>query len=223
MLGKILKDALSGRDKTQAAENRSFLPMYEKHFAPLLAGRTEGFRTIFKALEARCLTLDRPALIVETGSLRQPGNWAGDGQSTILWREFSCVHPCELHTVDLDPEAAKVVRELCGDGEDLHVHTGDSVAFLYEMAKGDNPPQIDMLYLDSFDFDIDDPFPSAFHHIKELIAARPCLRKGSIIAIDDNFILPDGKMTGKGYLAIQWFEHLNIPCMYQGHQYVWQL
>jgi len=223
MLRNLFKRAAGVRTPA-AAPRASFLPPYKERFAPLLAHRANGFGMIFELLEARCRALKRPALIVETGSLRTLGNWAGDGQSTVLWKEFSAFHPCEIHTVDLDPAAADAVREACGDA--VHAHTGDSVAYLYEMAEVEAPPQIDLLYLDSFDFDPADPFPSAMHHIKELISVRACLRKGSIVAIDDNFIdheAGDGRLTGKGYLALEWFRDLKIPCVYRGHQLVWQL
>jgi hypothetical protein len=204
-------------DAPQAA---SFFDLYDSRYAPHLMGRADSFRIMFQALEARCSEKSGPALIVETGSLHNPGHWA-DGQSTLLWSEFARFQPCEIHTVDLKPEAASVVREVCG--ADVRAHTGDSVGFLYEMASVPNPPQIDLLYLDSYDFDPEEPFPSAFHHIKELISARPCLGKGSIIAIDDNFLLPDGQYAGKGYLVMQWFRHLDIKCLYSGYQWVWQL
>jgi len=216
MLGKLLR---RGRENAPHPRHSSFFSLYDAEFAPHLMGRAESFRIMFEHLEARSKKNPGPALIVETGSLHNPGHW-GDGQSTLLWSEFSRFHDCEIHTVDLKPEAARVVRETCGEA--VHAHTGDSVAFLHEMASRPNPPQIDLLYLDSYDFDPEEPFPSAFHHIKELIAIRPCSRKGSIIAIDDNFILPDGQYAGKGYLAMQWFRHLDIKCLHSGYQWVWE-
>lgn len=217
MFGKMFR-----RSQQQASlpPQASFLPQYDSRFAPHLMGRTDGFRIMFEHLEARCRARPGPALIVETGSLRKPGHWA-DGQSTLLWSEFARVHDSEIHTVDLDPAAGRTVREVCGD--QVQIHTGDSVAFLYEMASAPQPRQIDLLYLDSYDYDPAEPFPSAFHHIKELIAIRPCLRKGSIVAIDDNFLQSDGQFAGKGYLVMQWFRHLDIKCLYSGYQWIWQL
>jgi hypothetical protein len=219
MFNKLVSGAM--RAGNAGAGVSPFLANYEKRFAPLLYGRASGFRTIFQLLEARCAGRAEPALIVETGSMRVVGNWIGDGQSTVLWKEFSSIYESEIHTVDLEPEAAKVVREECGDA--VQAHTGDSVAFLHDFASGPEPRQIDLLYLDSYDLDVDDPFPSAFHHIKELIAIRPCLRAGSIVAIDDNIVAPGGGYIGKGYLAKYWFDRLNIPCLHEGHQFVWQL
>jgi hypothetical protein len=221
MLNKFFKSALQPRESRARETASPFLAHFEKNFAPLLALRAAGFRKMFQLLEERCRGRAGPALIIETGSMREVGNWPGDGQSTVLWKEFASIHDCEVHSVDLDPEAARVVRQECGDA--VNMHTGDSVRFLYDFVGSPQARQIDLLYLDSYDFDSKDPFPSAFHHIKELIAVRPCLGPGSIIAIDDNFVLEEGGWTGKGYLAMQWFDHLGIPCLQQGHQFVWQL
>lgn len=203
------------------AGDLAFVQLFNTKYAPRLGMREESFRIMLEKLERSQLAGAPVPLIVETGSMRQPDNWEGDGQSTLLWAAFSEVYPSEIHTVDLAPEAAALVRERCGDR--VHAHTGDSVAFLHQLACQANPRKIDLLYLDSFDFDVNNPFPSAFHHVKELIAVRPCLGPGSIIAIDDNFQLPDGSFLGKGYLAKQWFDHLGITCLYQGYQWVWQL
>ncbi|HEY4370630.1 MAG TPA: hypothetical protein VGN52_01725 [Burkholderiales bacterium] len=217
MLKNLFKGTLKGESEEVTAS--PFIANYDKRFAPLLGVRASGFRAIFQRLEPICAK--RAGLIIETGSMRVVGNWLGDGQSTVLWKEFASIYDCEVHTIDLDPQAAVVVRQECGDA--VHAHTGDSVRFLYDYANSPGARQIDLLYLDSYDFDSKDPFPSAFHHVKELITVRPCLGPGSIIAIDDNFVLEAGGYTGKGYLAIQWFEHLGIPCVHQGHQFVWQL
>jgi hypothetical protein len=207
-----LKNLLGGAVAKPLADKPSFLPVYDQLYGPHLMGRTEGFRIMFERLDARARSRAEPMLIVETGSLRNPGHWA-DGQSTLLWKEFAGFHDCEIHSVDLDPAAAATVRKICGD----------AVAFLYEMAGAAQPRQIDLLYLDSYDFEPENPFPSAFHHVKELIAIRPCLRPGTIVAIDDNYTMPDGQFAGKGYLAMQWFRHLDIKCLYSGYQFIWEL
>jgi hypothetical protein len=214
MPGKISKEACGHR-------TASFLGYFDEKFAPLLEHRSEGFRAIFGLLEARCATREDPVLIVETGSMREPGNWVGDGQSTFLWNEFGGFFETRVHTIDLDPQAAAVVRQYCCD--DVQAHTGDSIALLYEMAKQADAPQIDLLYLDSLDYDVNNPFPCMFHYIMELIAVRPRLGKGSIVAVDDNYFTTTGAISGNGMLVKEWFDHLHIPCVHQGHQLVWQL
>ena len=212
---------LAARVAAVPAADLGFVQYFNTEFAPRLGKREAGFRIMFNLLERGQLAGALLPLIVETGSLRQHGNWEGDGQSTIQFAAFADAYPSEVHTVDLAPEAAELVRRVCGTR--VTAHTGDSVAYLHGLGSASAPRKIDLLYLDSYDFDPADPFPSAFHHIKELIAARPCLSEGSIVAIDDNIELADGSFTGKGYLAKQWFDHVGIKCLHQGYQYIWQL
>ena len=42
-----------------------------------------------------------------------------------------------------------------------------------------------MLYLDSWDLDVCNPWPSAFHAMQELIAATPKISCGTLLLIDD--------------------------------------
>ena len=222
MLKKILKDLIGSDAKPPATPlgARSFMPEYERTFAPHLNQRAESFRVMLEKLEEVAARRPGPLLIIETGSMREVDDW-GAGQSTLLWKAFSAFHQCEIHTVDLNPDTTALVKRVCGEA--VHAHTRDSVAFLYDMANAKPRRHIDLLYLDSYDFNPEDPFPSAMHHILELIAIRPCLGEGSLVAIDDNFVLPDGSFTGKGYLALQWFRHLNISSLHLGYQFVWQL
>src|SRR5215471_14015418 len=56
---------------------------------PKLADRTQSFRKIFTYLDG----FDRPIGVIETGCVRQQDNWAGDGQSTILFDKYAEFHP----------------------------------------------------------------------------------------------------------------------------------
>jgi hypothetical protein len=214
---------MSGKSAGPAAAPGPLAPfwaIFDREFAPNLGPREASFRIMLETLALRARGDGAPLLVVETGSMREENGWL-DGQSTALWATFARYLPCEVHTVDLNADAAALVRRICGD--QVQTHTEDSVGFLHRIVTAPQARQIDLLYLDSFDFDPRDPFPSAMHHVKELIAARPCLAKGSIVAIDDNFYNDQGQCVGKGYLAMQWFEHLRIPFLHKGYQVVWQL
>jgi hypothetical protein len=182
---------------------------------PQLAHRTESFRKVFDYLDR----FDRPVGIVETGCVRQQDNWAGDGQSTILFERYAEFHPgSAVFSVDCDPEAAALCRSLVG--ERVHIHAGDSLAYLKSLA--DHPPAglefLDLLYLDSFDVDFDDPLPSAIHHLKELLAIAPLVSFETLVVVDDSpstFIgVPDGdspvqpirppRIGGKGRLIAEY-------------------
>jgi hypothetical protein len=62
-------------------QDRPFAEQFRSHFRPRLGKRADGFAAIFEALTAGP---PRP-LIIETGCLRIPGNWEGDGQSTFMF------------------------------------------------------------------------------------------------------------------------------------------
>lgn len=199
-----------------------FLALYAEKFAPLLQHRAAGYRLIFELLEARCRALARPPLIVATGSLRRIGNLPAIGQSTLLLQVFTAFYPGEIHVVESHPAAADVHRIACGDA--VQAHIADPVAHLQQLAAAPGAPQIDLLYLDASAFNPADPFNAANERVRQLDAARACLRAGSIVAVD-NFIepRPDMPLQGTGYLALEWFRELGAPCLHQGQQLVWQL
>lgn len=200
----------------------TFLKHFTEIYAPLLGERADGFRVIFERLEERRLSRgpDYRPWIIETGSLRSMGNWAGDGQSTRLFDSYAAHTGGSVITIDISPEAQQVVVANCSDL--VTSIADDSVAALHKIAMGANGRTVDLLYLDSFDFDQNDPFPSAFHHVKELLSAIPLLDDGTIISVDDNYIMTNGVKTGKGIMVQRWFADIGQPPIHDGYQYVWQ-
>lgn len=146
----------------------------------------------FDKITAHLESLNRDVVIIETGCVRQEGNWAGDGQSTLVWDAFVNYRGGKVYSVDLDVRAAALANSLTSDR--TVVEACDSVAYLLRMATYDLA--VDLLYLDSYDIDWANPHPSMQHHERELDAAWRMLRPGSIVAVDDN--RPD---VGKGYLV----------------------
>ena len=155
------------------------------------------YSTFYKAIE---LLQERNAkILLETGTSRGGvRNFAGDGGSTIIFSHFAKDQKAHFFSIDLSREYLKEAR----DGVEqavglassyLHFITSDSVQFLSRFHK-----RIDFLYLDSYDFEEDNPLPSQMHHLREIEAAYPLLHEKSIILIDD-CDLPGG---GKGKLAI---------------------
>jgi Pyridine nucleotide-disulphide oxidoreductase len=210
----------------------NFWSWFDGIAGPQLAHRTEGFRKVFDYLDR----FDRPVGIVETGCVRQQDNWAGDGQSTILFDRYAEFHPgSTVFSVDRDPEAAA----LCGSlvGGQVQIHTGESLAYLKSLA--DDPPAelefLDLLYLDSFDVDFDDPPPSAKHHLKELLAIAPLVSFQTLVVVDDSpssFIgVPDGdnpvqpirppRIGGKGRLIAEYADQSGAERLFAEYQCGW--
>ncbi len=139
--------------------------------------------------------------LVETGTARDgtAGFTDGDGGSTIIFAEWARDHGAEFFSVDISQKNLKkaqeaVKRTVVGHENKVHFICSDSVAYLRDF----NQP-IDFLYLDSYDFDPDNPGPSQHHHLREIRAAYPFLTKNSIVMIDDCNLVHGGK----GKLAIE--------------------
>jgi len=198
---------------------------------PKLALRAETFAKMFDYLDG----FDRPVGIVETGCVRLAGNWAGDGGSTILFDKYAEFHAgTVVHTVDVDQQATSLCRTLVS--ERVTIHTADSVAFLKKFA--DAPPKdfpaLDLLYLDSFDLNYDDVFPSAFHHMKELTAVGTMIRPKTLVVVDDSPFYFSGliennslnlttqpKIGGKGKLIAEYAQQVCAEQRFTGYQCGW--
>ena len=73
-------------------------------------------------------------------------------------------------SVDINPRACAYASSIAS--QRTKVFNEDSLRFLHrlgrDLVKASRP--IDLLYLDSLDLNVNDPIPSAVHHLKELCA-----------------------------------------------------
>ncbi len=135
--------------------------------------------------------------IIETGTARSGLEWClSDGCSTIIFAEWSYYNGATLYSIDINEIALKNA-ERCIEPyiDSVNLIHSDSIAFLSNFNQS-----IDFLYLDSYDYEFDNPLPSQLHHLKEIKAAYPYLHERSIVMIDD-CDLPGG---GKGKFVIQY-------------------
>jgi hypothetical protein len=128
--------------------------------------------------------------IVETGTARNgKANCGGDGCSTYLFSRWTTGNPgMTIDSVDISEEAVRQSAAACELFPRTNVHCSDSVKFLREF---DRP--IDLLYLDSYDFDASNPNPSQQHHLKEIVVAYDKLHKDSVVMVDDCGLRLGGK------------------------------
>ena len=208
----------------------AFWEYFNGFAAPLLQHRTGSFRMAFEHLEK----LGRPPCIVETGCVRNQGTFTGEGQSTVLFDKFSeCVAGTMVHSVDISPESTGMCKSIVSNR--INVHTSDSVTFLRHQCAGLIRPfaHIDLLYLDSYDVDVENPHDSAMHHIKELLAVAPLVNANTFILVDDSpttasFFI-DGQLKlvtpqrigGKGKYIASYMENIGSKPLYQGYQAAW--
>ncbi len=171
------------------------------------------YKTFFIALE---LCEKRHAcVLVETGTARHGDtNFEGDGGSTLIFGQWAKDHNAKLFTVDINPEAlerAQLAATNAKADTAIHFVQSDSIEFLKNFQG-----TIDFLYLDSYNFELNNPRPSQLHHLAEIRAAYPHLHKESIIMIDD-CDLPHG---GKGKYVIQYLKNQGWKVVCSGYQVI---
>jgi cephalosporin hydroxylase len=131
----------------------------------------------------------KPAVIVETGT----SAWGTD--STRLWSSYVKSFGGKFFSVDIRSEP----RETLGDLGPLSLlFVDDSVNFLNNFNQYCKS-KIDLVYLDSFDIDWENPIPAMQHGLKEFESVEKYLKIGSVVVIDDT---PINQSAGKGALVL---------------------
>lgn len=130
-----------------------------------------GFLAATKALECK------PAQIIETGS----SAWGAD--STRLWAKYVRVFGGALWSVDLRDEPREALGYL---GPNVHLCVDDSVEFLKRFKSTKPGTRADLVYLDSYDVDWENPEPAAYHCYREWELLQPLTESGSVVVIDDS-------------------------------------
>jgi hypothetical protein len=196
-------------DNIMVAQVKSEDPdLYLKDRLPLENGRYSTF------IESLNLLFERNVrTIVETGTARcGDTNFDGDGGSTIIFSHWAKEHGAKMFSVDISQPHIDLAKAASSSYlENIEFVLEDSVKFLKEF-----PGQIDFLYLDSYDYDEENPNPPQEHALKEIMAAYDKLTDHSIIMIDDCNI-PGG---GKGKLAIDYLINLGWYLRTNGHQVI---
>lgn len=174
---------------------------WRRHFSERLGKRSYTFRG---ALEEA-----RPCPhIVETGVQRSLKSWATDGCSTWIFARFARDFGGLVWGVDHDIDAINSARLVIKDRPAELVH-GDSVEFLRGFSD-----RIDLLYLDSFDYDKKSPAPAHEHTLLEAKAAMAALASDAVVLIDDHD-LPGG---GRGALAVPYLESEGFELLSDDYQ-----
>jgi hypothetical protein len=197
---------------TELPNGLSFEEQFRQRFHPRLGKRADGFGVIFDVL----LKSKGSVIIVETGCMRVPSNWEGDGQSTFMFDAFVQDRGGLFFSIDAALESIDTARLACSSMTQLLLN--NSVPALHALSRV-IPTQVSLLYLDSFDFDVNNPLPSAIHHSLELTAARSLIGSGTIVCVDDYALGSDG---GKGMILDKFFSSIRAEVLHCGYQKVWR-
>ncbi len=204
-----------------------------KFFAKMLqpAGPTSPVRDRATSLSLVFELLDekknKDFFIVETGCMRADhGQLAlgDDGASTYIFDDFINYYDGEVASVDINPDNVRHAQKMVSDR--TTVYCSDSVEFLWNIP---TKKKIDLLYLDSYDFEPENPIPSQKHHLKELTAVMKNLRKGSIIMVDDNANTPEFEwftkiaQGGKAGFVKEFMKDIGAELLLDEYQIIWRL
>jgi len=208
----------------------SWLETYQQKYYSMLMPKSSGAKR--GLIEGHCHRGDGFALmfqkllgqqkqhykIIETGTLRNPGNWK-DGQSAWLFTEFVKCYSGTVRSVDIDPVAVNTANSFITD-KTFSSHCSDSVEFLKQQT---DLHEVDLFYLDSWDVKWNNDLASAEHHLKEFLAIEPHLKPGAVVVIDDNSRhLADNSRTGKGRRIVEYLDSKNITPIYDHYQIIYQ-
>lgn len=180
----------------------------------------------YKTRRAQCATIINTLLshnkfskinVLETGS---SANFS-DGTIGLFLGLMCSKTGGKMYSVDIDSknvETSKLIFNQYIPTLDYQAHTDDSVTFLKNFNQ-----EINLIHLDSYDFNLFDPLPSALHGWREFEAIKDKLQENTIIIIDDNYLYGT---------YVQWFfngtiesgKNIDVPILGKGaHIYQWVL
>lgn len=228
---KVAGPSLPRQGRVQRKKFVGIKELVADHFANYSDPDHPCRATLTMALE---MLACRPATIVETGSAAWGTN------SSLLFDAYVNSFGGTFASVDIRAEPSIALSKSCTNLS--RFYCGDSVDFLKTLERGNSI--IDLLYLDSWDVDWEDPLPSAIHGLHEFLTVFPALRPGSVVLIDDtpaneshmaaaqptkieSFIAFRDKFgfaPGKGSLVKQWLIDRAIGReMRHEYQLLWQI
>tara|TARA_B100000927_G_scaffold223225_1_gene183037 strand:+ start:722 stop:1462 length:741 start_codon:yes stop_codon:yes gene_type:complete len=114
--------------------------------------------------------------ILETGSA------AHGTKSSMLFACYVKIFGGRFDTVDTNPEIKLYYSFI--ESSNIEFHSEDSLKFINNLEE-EYVASLDLIYLDSFDLDINNPSPSQNHGLNEFLSLNEKLKKGALIAIDD--------------------------------------
>ena len=161
----------------------------------LLKGSLPRKPTFQKALEY--LDKHKPSVLIETGTSRgrfdiNLPSVCGDGASTLIFALWCSKNNAKIYTIDIDPlciDNCKLNIAALGLTDFVEFVVSDSVTYLQNMELSN----IQFVFLDSYDFDYNNPTPSQKHHEFEYMAIKNKLHNDCCILIDDCGLPHGGK------------------------------
>jgi hypothetical protein len=185
------------------------------HILNPIRNRKVSFDYVINTLKKR-----RNIVIVETGCMRNDHGYLSfgdDGCSTLIFDLLARYTSGKNYSVDLSIRNINFSKKICKNTMFINA---DSVTLLSSFRHLD---KVDLVYLDSYDFDPKSPYPSQLHHLNELKAVFGKLKSGALILIDDADAMVDGNYNGKASLIMDYFDKLGIKPIIKSYQVLYEV
>lgn len=185
------------------------------HVLNPIRNRKVSFDYVIDTLKKR-----KDIVIVETGCMRHDHgflSFGDDGCSTLIFDLLARYTNGKNYSVDLSIKNINFAKKICKNTMFINA---DSVTFLSSFRHLD---KVDLVYLDSYDFDPKNPYPSQLHHLNELKIVFGKLKSGALILIDDADAMVDGNYNGKASLIIEYFDNLGIKPIVESYQVLYEV
>jgi hypothetical protein len=163
-----------GRGKPPTSKFATADDLVQDHFSSI---GDPGHLNMDSLRDTLGLLEERPGVIVETGS----SAWGLD--SSRLFDAYVSSFGGEFWSVDLRVQPLLELRRKLTPNSTLVCD--DSVRFLERWVSENPGRKADLVYLDSWDLDVEDPVPAAVHGLREFFAIAQALGGGSLLLIDD--------------------------------------
>ena len=167
---KLIKKAITKFKFLQIKSPEDIVNFHFQHYSSTDHINFQMFLKIFSTLQGR------PLNIFETGS----SAWGTN--SSVLFDSYIRKFGGTFITVDIRPEPSIELNKILS--RNSKTFTQDSVQFINEY-NTTYFKNIDLVYLDSFDLDLENPEPSMKHGYKEFSLLDKKIKIGCIIIIDD--------------------------------------
>jgi len=170
--------------KKQGFNFEKFFSKYRESIEKSGISRLKFYEYIIPKLVAK----NKPLYILETGTMWAPLKDNMGAFTLIMADLIKNYTGGKLYTVDISEKNLSSCKEYTKDfASHIEYVESDSVSFIVNSS--DNFIfDLDLVYLDSWDFNLPKPHDSANHHLKELMALYYKINNECPIAIDDNFL-----------------------------------
>ncbi len=179
------------------------------HASNPIRKRGDNFEFIFNYLEKV-----KDPIILETGVMRSDHGemaFGDDGCSSFLFDQFINAHGGSFTSVDINENNCRHARSKISDKS--KIICSDSIPFLWSYKE-----KVDMVYLDSYDIELNNPTPSMIHHMKELACLLKNFKQETLIVVDDHDAFFTGGKIGKGNIIKEFMAQIGNKPIFENYQ-----